>query len=474
MNDIADMQSMDYQSDDNTFGKYLGAAYIGIGIVIICASLVLGSTYAVSAFVLFIGLFVTAIFRKHPLPWISLVSILAANPINWSAAFPCNLILVFCLVLYNPKYLFVLPRWLYMAAVLALAGFVISSGNWMTDLLSILQQTNLFINYLMMPIILLPIVYFRMADVKDNQVKLKGLLFYLILPTTLILLVSYLVGKPIANYKSEVMYHAMDIRVYKIFNTEVNFTRTHAGFIFASLICASTAITIMRVKIFYRLLAALCLSINILMLLTVGSVGSSISSLCGIVAIFFCASLRIKILRSAISVVVVVCMMILVWTFAPPKVKDYVELRYKERFVTKGINAEDRTKLWKRAFDYSMDHPEGVGWSLSYGNGSKKRNAHNDYLLYAINYSVIAGVLYAYLVVRLLFYFFRKAVTVSNDPSALAITLAGLGVLVILLINSMSDHLTANKLYFNIIWSIIWYAYFCCKTDPQDRAMQTT
>ncbi len=472
MNEIAGMQSMDYRSEGNTFGKYLGAAYVGIGIVIICASLVLGSTYAVSAFVLFIGLFVTAAFRKHPMPWIFLVSILAANPINWSAAFPCNLILVFCLVLYRPKYLFVLPRWLYIAAVLAFAGFVISSGNWMSDLLSILQQTNYMINYLMMPIILLPVVFFRMSEEKDNLVKLKGLLFYLIIPTTSLLLLAYVFGTPIKKITIE-HYNVMDIRLYKFANTEVNFTRTHVGFILASMICASSAIIIMPVKAVYRLVAGFCLSINALLLLTVGSVGSSISSLCGIVAIFFCASLRINILRTVFSVVAVVCMMILVWTFAPLKVKDYVELRYKERFVTKGINTVDRTILWKRAFDYSMDHPEGVGWSISYGEGSRKRNAHNDYLLYAINYGVIAGIVYACLVISLFVHFFRRAITIINDPSAIAINFAGLGVVVIILINSMSDHLTANKWYFNIVWSIIWYAYFSSKTNPQKLVVES-
>lgn len=472
MNEIACKQSMDYRSENTIIERYLGAAYVLIGIAIICVSLVLGSTYAVSAFVLFIGLFVTAAFRKYPLPWIFLVSILTANPINYSAAFPCNLILVFCLVLYNVTYLFKLPRWNYIAAVLALAGFAFSSGNWMSDPLSILQQTNYMINYLMMPIILLPVIFFRMAEEKDNLAKLKGLLFYLIIPTTLLLLLAYVFGTPIKKITIE-HYHAMDIRMYKFINTEVNFTRTHAGIILASLICASSAITILPVKVLYRLMAALCLAINVLLLLTIGSVGSSLAGLCGIIAIFFCASLRINILRSIISVFVVVSMLILVWAFAPVKVKDYVELRYKERFVTKGINTVDRTMLWKRALDYSMDHPEGVGWSISYGEGSRKSNAHNDYLLYAINYGVIVGILYAYLVIRFFLYFLRRSKTIFNDPNALVVNLAGLGVVVVLLINSMSDHLTANKWYFNIVWSIIWYAYFCSRTNFHDRELQT-
>jgi len=342
----------------------------------------------------------------------------------------------------------------------------------MSGALSILQQTNYMINYMMMPIILLPVIYCRMAGEKDNLIKLKGLLFYLIIPTTLLLLLAYVFGTPIKKITIE-HYNVMDIRMYKFINTEVNFTRTHAGFIFASLICASTAIVILRVKAVYRLLAVLCLTINVLLLLTIGSIGSSLACLCGIMAIFACASRRINLLRSVASLVAIVCMMGMVWIIAPVKVKNYVELRYKERFVTKGINAVDRTILWKRALDYSMEHPGGVGWSISYGDGSRKSNAHNDYLLYAINYGVIATVAYVYLVFGLLIYFLRKAMNIVKDPSALAVNLAGVGVVFVLLINSMSDHLTANKWYFNIIWSIVWYAYFCCKTDCQEMVMKT-
>lgn len=449
--------------------KYFNVAYTMLGIAIICASLVVGNSYAVSATVLFISLFAAALFRKHPLSWIFLVSILAANPINWAAAFPCNLIAVSCLILYRPSLLFLLPRWLYLPAVLGLVGFAISGGNWMSGALSILQQTNYMINYLLVPILLLPAIYHHMAEEVDSNVKLKGLLLYLIIPTTFLLLVAYIFGTPIKNIKTDEIYHAMDIRLYKFMNTQVNFTRTHSGFIFGSLICASTSIVIMPVKAIYRLAASLCITVNALLLLTVGSVGSSISSMCGIVAIFACASLRINILKSIVSVIAVVCILFLVWNFAPVKVKDYITLRYEERFVSRGINADDRTILWKRAVDYSMEHPEGVGWSISYGDGSRKMNAHNDYLLYAINYGVVAGFAYALLVLALLLNFLRKAKTIPQDFSLLTVNLAGLGVVIVLLINSMSDHLTANKWYFNILWSIIWFAYFCGRSESLER-----
>jgi hypothetical protein len=49
------------------------------------------------------------------------------------------------------------------------------------------------------------------------------------------------------------------------------------------------------------------------------------------------------------------------------------------------------------------------------------------------------------------------------DPSRFALALAGAGVTTVMLINSMSDHMTANRWYFNVIWSLIWYAFFASR-----------
>jgi len=443
--------------------KWIGL-YVFLGILIIAVSLFVGNSYTLSAGTLFISLIATAFYRKHPLPWMFLVSILAANPINGSAAFPSNLIFAFCLVVLFAMVLFELPRWVYIPALLSLLGFFISSRNWMSGGMSVLQQTNYMVNYLMMPFVLLPVVYLKMAEEKNDTTRLKGLLYCLILPSTLLLLAAYIFGRPTIDYKSIETYHAMDIRIYRFINTEVNFTRTHVGFIFASLICASSAIVILPVKPVHRLLAVLCLVGNVFLLLAVGSVGSGIASLCGLAAVFFCASLRVNVVRSIVSVVAVVCVVVSVWVIAPVKVKNYMETRYKER-ITRGINTVDRLVLWKRAVDYSVEHPEGMGWSLSYGDKYRKSNPHNDYLLYAINYGIIAGAVYLYFVLRLTLSFLRKSLAPVRDPSALAINLAGLGVVVVLLVNSMSDHLTASKWYFYVLWSIVWYAYFCSRTD---------
>ena len=113
-----------------------------------------------------------------------------------------------------------------------------------------------------------------------------------------------------------------------------------------------------------------------------------------------------------------------------------------------------------------LEHPEGVGFTLSVGD-KKKSYTHNDYLAYAVSYGVMGGLAYISLVVGLLISFFRRRKNKFDDPSALAIYLAGLGVIVAVAVNSMTDHMTENRWYFNLIWSVVWYSYFC------SRARQT-
>ena len=90
-----------------------------------------------------------------------------------------------------------------------------------------------------------------------------------------------------------------------------------------------------------------------------------------------------------------------------------------------------------------------------------KSFTHNDYLAFTVSYSVLGGLAYASLVLGLLFSFLRKRKNTINDPSLLAVYLAGLGVIVVVAVNSMTDHMTENRWYYNFIWSVVWYSYFC-------------
>lgn len=466
MNDDLKLPDRDNYDPEPQGSTVLAVHLFLTGVAITVASVFIGDSYKVSGILVAVSFFVTVFGRHCQSPWVFMASHMAALPSNWTAAAPGNLIFAFWRALFDPRHIFALPRWLYGLAFLSLLGFSVSSVNWMGSnaILNLLQQLAHICNFLVGPIVLLPIIFRTMADEKSDDVKVNGLLYFLIVPSTLVLLSAYLLGSPVANINAD---PSTGINLYRVANVSVNFTRTQVGFILSSLICASTAILISKVNLNCRFVALGCLTTNALLLLITGSVGSSLSGFAGIAVIVFSAGRRMNAFRLLTSVVSILALMVIVWSVAPAKVKTYVESRYEQR-LGKRINAGDRLDRWTSAAAYMSENPEGVGWSLSYGDRFKSY-PHNDYLLYGICYGVLGGGVYAYLILRLLLHFFKKS-KAAVDPPVQAIALAGLGVVVVLLINSMSDHLVANKWYFNVIWSIIWYAFFCCQSDSRQGA----
>ena len=438
-----------------------------LGMAIIITSIFIGDSRVFSALVIFISFFVTVLWGNYKISWIFLASILAASPTHKIDIFPINLIFAIWFIMFNRRYVLDLPKWIYLPILFAILAFIFTSINWFSvDLAkSILVQIRYMLIYLMGPLFLLPIIYFRMGKSRDNVVKLKGLLFYFIIPSTLILCIAYWFGTPIKMSKDIDLQLPYGLMSYKLGNTVVNFNRTTVGFILSAFMCASTAVIVSPVKIFYRLLATLCLILNSTLLLITGSVGSTIACLFGLAAIFYAQFRKINLLRFLISIIGIVFLLFLIWILSPVSVRNYAERRYQERveYKEKGMNL-DRFMLWERAIHYLYEHPEGVGWTLTVGDRIKS-NPHNDYLVYAVSYGIIGGIIYGYLVLRLLIYFFRKSKTIIKDPYAMAVTLAGLGVVVVAFVNSMTDHMVASLWYFHVIWSIIWYSYFSSQTD---------
>ena len=97
---------------------------------------------------------------------------------------------------------------------------------------------------------------------------------------------------------------------------------------------------------------------------------------------------------------------------------------------------------------------------------------HNEYLTYAVSYGLFGGLGYISLCAGLLVSFYRRGRRLINDSSLHAIYLAGLGVLVSLLLNSMTDHANENRWYFNVMWSLIWYCYFCSLATDTEVAQR--
>jgi O-antigen ligase len=425
-----------------------------LGLGTLGLSIFIGAPDPVSLMVIFFAFLVTVLCSKNPLFWVFLASMLAANPLNWSAVFSCNVIFAFWLILFKPTYLLNLPRWLYLPGFLALVAFSLSSLNWLSDntVASIRQQAAYLVSYFLGPLILLPLIYLRMGSESDAA-KLKGLLYFLIVPSTLLLFLTHHFGSRVPIFNSDL--HV----VMRFGNTLWDFTRTHLGFLLSALICASSAIIVTRVNLFQRLVSVCCLAMNLLLLLVTGSVGSSIACLGGIAAMFLVMLRKAQMLRLLVAMLVLVALFLSVWHFSSGKIREYAQQRYHERFSDQGIH-EDRSALWRYALDGIYEHPAGTGWSLVTGEGVKK-NPHNDYLLFAANYGVLGGIIYAYLILRLQWHFFRSAKSVSDGPYLQVMNLTGLGVVTALLINSFSDHLVANKWFFNVVWSLVWYAYFC-------------
>ena len=433
-----------------------------LGMAVIAASIFLGRSYTFYFAFLVLAVFITLLWRNAPRPWIYMVSIVAATPIAiFKQQFTCNIICAFCFTVLNMKYLSKLPKWIYVLTVLALCGFIISSTNWIgeNNIGGMLRQVAFAFNFLLAPFILLPIIYCRMEKSRDNNANLQGLLFCLIVPSTLVLISSKLFGTLANSWEASLHIGSLPegFLQYRIGLVLVSFLRTEVGFILAALICASSAIAVSQVKAKFRMLAGACLVSNTFLLLATGSFGSGFACLCGLASIFYTQLRVISTSKVLASVVAMCCMLLLIFGFLPPSMKKYLEKRYEHRVV----NADkDRLELWTLAMDYYLEHPLGVGFTFSVGE-KVKTVIHNDYLAYTVSYSFLGGLAYTSLVAGMLISFFQNRKNTINDPSALATYLAGLGVIVVLAVNSITDHLAENRWYFNLIWSLIWYCYFC-------------
>jgi hypothetical protein len=472
---VNDSSNTPYNAPTSDFREVRGGTSLiafFLGMAIIAASIFLGRSYIFFVSFLAFSILMTLLWAnaKATRPWIFLVSVSAATPIAVSRyQFACNLVFALWFAVFNTRYLFRLPKWIYVPTALAVLGIFASSINWISgDALrdpvrSMMRQVTFGYNLFLAPFLLLPAVYLRMKDSRDHAANLQGLLFCLIVPSTLILISAKLFGT-VANAWEASLHVEMlpeGFLLYQLGKVVVNFLRTEVGFILAALICASTAITVSQVKGLYRLLAGACLASNVFLLLATGSIGSILACLCGLAAIFYTQLRSANLIRVFVSVTAIACLLLIAYSFSPPEVKEYLEQRYQFRVVKSGKD-QDRFMLWGRAIDSLLDHPEGVGLTLAVGD-KVKSFIHNDYLVYAVSYGVIGGLAYLSLVAGLLISFSRRRKSASYDSSLFAIHLAGLGVIVALAVNSMTDHMNSNRWYFNVIWSVIWYSYFCSR-----------
>ena len=290
----------------------------------------------------------TLIWRKVPRSWIFLISMAAAVPVSLAKyQFACNPIFALWFTLLNPRYLFRLPKWIYVPLGLALMGLGTGAINWMSDdfIGGIMRQGTYALNFVLAPIILWPMIYVRMRESQDPDTNLWGLLFCLIVPSTSILLSARLFGHVANAWEASLQLESIaeGFLQYQLGKVTVNFLRTEVGFILAALICASTAVTVSQVKNLYRLIAGACLAANAFLLLVTASFGSILSALCGLAAIF-CIQVRTVSLTKVVGSVAVICFMLgLTFVLLPPSVKDYLGKRYQHRVTDADT---DRLTMW--------------------------------------------------------------------------------------------------------------------------------
>ena len=440
--------------------KFICLAFI-VGMILNIISIKIGNPYIVTGIVLFAGVIATTLRGRYQRPWIFLATIMAANPTNLNTPVACNLLFAFCLLLLSLKHLRNLPTWIYVINILAIMAITLSSVNWLGGAgdVSLKTQIGSAINYLAGPFLLMPVIYSSLAGEKDGRGNFQGLLYFIIIPSTVILFLAYKFGTPVIGEFGDVEHLTTNLTTFKLGNTLFYLIRTQSGFIVTSLICASVASILFQVGTVSRLLAAACLSFNAYLLLVSGSVGSAVAGTCGVVVMLLASMFRINILKYLMMIFLAACLLFVVWNFSDMKIKKYVTKRYEERFTKKGVNAKDRMFIWKKAVGFIEDHPEGIGWTLYIDE--IKTYPHNDYFTYAIAYSVLGGLIYLYVVSKIGCSLFLRPRHRLESPHDLAVRMAGLGVNVTVIINSTADHLTANRWYFSVIWSLLWFSYFC-------------
>src|SRR5665811_1713850 len=85
-------------------GEQIYAAF-GIGMTINLVSIYIGNPYIVSLLMMLVAAVMTYKWLKQPLPWIVLVSVIAANPVNLNAPIALNLVFALFLLILNMHYL---------------------------------------------------------------------------------------------------------------------------------------------------------------------------------------------------------------------------------------------------------------------------------------------------------------------------------------------------------------------------------
>lgn len=437
-------------------GGVLGA-YV-VGLVFNAGSLLIGNPYIVFALAVAVAALAVVRLRSRRAPWVVLASTLAANPVNLSATIACNLVIAAAyatVALHRHRRV---PAWTVVAAIGAVTGVLLGAPAWsLASPDAIFTQLGALMNYIIGPMLLLPILYSGIAEDEEWDHVERGILPWLVLPTLVLLAAARAVGTPVSDAARNA-YDYQIFSVYRLAAVEVTLTRTHVGIVVATLFCAALPFFLVPERLRSRWLAITCLAVAGALMLFTASVGSALALLTGVLAVVAVGRRRVGGLRLLVGAAVLAVLSAFAWRLIPEEVLQYVIGRYNERFAFgTGIGVSDRLGLWVLAAQYAAENPMGVGWGLFIE--PLGIYPHNDYLTYAIAFGVLPAVAYLYVVARLVIEASRRAWSMRRDVR-FSVVAAGLGSGMVLLVNSFSDHLSSNRWYFNVVWSIVWFCYF--------------
>jgi hypothetical protein len=422
------------------------------------ATFYVANPYVVLVAGLFVAVAATTIWGQRVLAWVAMASVMAANP-AFNVSVSLNLLFAMVFTALNWRYLTKLPRWAIVFCFLAGASVLASVPTWQNGatLENGITQGAAVINYLVGPFVLLPMVYFRLDQEPSSSRLVELLLYGLIVPTTATLSVAHRFGVPTSLSPINALQdYGVNESVFHLVNVDVMLSRTQVGIVLASLICAAFAILIAPVTRVTRVVAGCCLFACLALMSVTASVGSGLAGVMGLVGVLLLSRGKFSIPRMVGVLAVTGIVVALVWLVVPGPVQEYVASRYNERFGGGFIDGFDRLEIWRSAIQQLASNPGGVGWALWVtGIGTYP---HNDYLTYGIAYGIGCGLVYLLFPLWLLNDLVSRSLA-DRDPGRSAIAQAGVGVALVLLTNSLSDHLTANRWYFNVVWSIVWFAW---------------
>lgn len=423
------------------------------------ASLFIGNPYVVAVLAAILSGVAVVLWHRRRFAWVALGSALAANPVNLNASIACNVLVACAFLIVRGRHGRRPPVWLFAATALALLSVLASVPFWSgghSPEVAFTQGAAVG-NYVVAPLLLIPIFYAGIGEHADSGYLARGLLLWLVAPSVLMLALARTIGVPVAD-PANLQFDYVLVAVYRLANVDVTLTRTQVGIVLAAISCASFALFVAGAHAWLRWGAGACMATSLALLLLTGSVGSAIAMALGWLAILLVVGRRVRIVEYLVIGLLAAALLAVASRFLPAGVLDYASARYSERFSEgSGIGASDRAELWTRALGYALENPTGVGFSLFIE--PLGIYPHNDYLVYAIGFGWLCGVLYAFVVGRVWWSLVRVSMS-GLDAQRVAVAAAGLGVATVLIVNSFSDHLTANRWYFNVVWSMVWYCLF--------------